>query len=230
MTRDLILVSHVDLLGILGLAFVDTVPLHTGGDPDVGVTEQETNLLESLVLGLGEEEVGNDGVGDVGDDEDHEVLPSEDLDKSAVERSTVKHETYVKTDGSNLTNDDVVEPIGSGGGSGTHSSEVHGEDLGLVNPRDRSERPSESPREAEERCDTGNTSTKVRITRLAELLADSGLPSETDGHEDRTDDEGLSSTELVDNEGDEDECSDDTPSSRETVDHKRSLTGETELG
>ena len=30
-------------------------------------------------LGLGEEEVRDDGVGDVGDDEDHEVLPSEFL-------------------------------------------------------------------------------------------------------------------------------------------------------
>jgi hypothetical protein len=137
--------------------------------------------------------------------------------------------TYVKTNGGDLTDDGVVEPVGSGGGGGSHSTKVHGEDLGLVNPRDGTERPTESPREAEEGSDTGNTGTEVGVTFLAELLADSGLPSETDGHEDRTDDQGLSSTKLVDDEGNEDESSDDTPSSRDTVDHEGGLTSETKL-
>jgi hypothetical protein len=84
-TRDLILVLKIGLLDILSLSVLDTVALHTGSDSDVGVTEQETNLLEGLVLGLGEEEVGDDGVGDVGDDKDHEVLPSENLMESVTE-------------------------------------------------------------------------------------------------------------------------------------------------
>jgi hypothetical protein len=137
--------------------------------------------------------------------------------------------THVETNGGDLTDNGVVEPIGSGGGGRSHGSKVHGEDLGLVNPRDGTERPSESPREAEEGSDTGNTGTEVGVTFLAELLADSRLPSETDGHEDRADDQGLSSTKLVDDEGNEDESSDDTPSSRDPVDHERSLTSETKL-
>ena len=55
--RDLVLVTNVDLLDILSLALVNTDSLHTRSNPDVGVTEQETNLLKGLVLGLREEEV-----------------------------------------------------------------------------------------------------------------------------------------------------------------------------
>jgi hypothetical protein len=167
--RD-VLVSDIDLFDVFSLSLVNTVSLHTRSDPDVGVAEQETDLLESLVLGLGEEEVGNDGVCNVGDDENHEVLPSE----------------FVETDRSDLTNDDVVKPIGSGRSGRSHSSKVHGENLRLVDPRDGTERPSESPREAEEGSDTSDTSAIVGVTRLAELFTDSGLPSETNCHEDRT--------------------------------------------
>jgi hypothetical protein len=110
--------TNVDLFDILSLALVNTDSLHTRGDPDIGITEQETDLLKGLVLGLGEEEVRDDGVRDVGDDKDHEVFPSKDFE----------------TDGGDLTDNDVVEPIGCGGGSGSHSSQVHGEDLGLVDP------------------------------------------------------------------------------------------------
>ena len=117
-TRDFVLVTNVNLLDILSLTLVNTDSLHTGGNPDVGVTEQETNLLEGLVLGLGEKEVRDDSVGDVGDDKDHEILPSEDIE----------------TKRGDLTNDDVVEPIGSGGNGRTHISQVHGEDFGLVDP------------------------------------------------------------------------------------------------
>jgi hypothetical protein len=178
MARDLVLVTNIDLFNILSLALVNTNSLHTRGDPNVGITEQETNFLEGLVLGLGEEEVRDDGVGDVGDDKDHEVFPSE----------------LVETDRGDLPNDNVVEPIRGGGYGGSHSSQVHGEDLGLVNPRDGTEGPTESPRETEERSDTGNTCAEVCVPGLTELFTDSGLPSETDGHEDRTDDERLPST------------------------------------
>lgn len=184
MTRDLVLVTNVDLLDILSLALVNTDSLHTGGDPDVGVTEQETDLLEGLVLGLGEEEVRDDGVRDVGDDKDHEVLPPEDIE----------------TNRGDLTDDDVVEPIGGGGNGRTHSPQVHGEDLGLVDPRNGAEGPTESPGETEEGSDTSNTSTEVRVARLAELLTDSCLPCETDGHQDGANDERLPSAELVDDE------------------------------
>jgi hypothetical protein len=47
--------------------------------------------------------------------------------------------TYIKTDRGDLTNDDVVEPIGSGRSGRSHSSKIHGENLGLVNPRDGTE-------------------------------------------------------------------------------------------
>jgi len=177
-------VTNVNLFNILSLSLVHTDSLHTGGDPDIGVTEQETDLLEGLVLGLGEEEVRDDGVGDVGDDKDHEILPSEDIE----------------TDRGDLTNDDVVEPIGSGGSGRTHSSQVHREDLGLVDPGNGTKGPTECPRETEERGDTGDTSPEVRVARSTELFTDSCLPCETDGHQDGADDERLPSTELVDNE------------------------------
>ena len=139
MTRDLVLVTNVDLFDILSLALVNTDSLHTRSDPDVGVTEQETNLLEGLVLGLGEEEVRDDGVGDVGDHKDHEVLPSEDLGRSANCQSGLKRDTYIKTERGDLTDDDIVEPIGSCRSGRSHSSKVHGEDFGLVDPRDGTE-------------------------------------------------------------------------------------------
>ena len=167
---DLVLVTVVCLLGIFSLGLDDTVLLSTWTDSDVGISEQETDLLESLVLGLWEEEVRDDGVGDVGDDEDHEVLPAENI----------------KTDRGDLTDDDVVEPVGSGRDGTSHSSKVHGEHLRLVDPRDGTEGPSESPREAEERSDTGNTGTKVAVAFLTELFTDRRLPTETGGHEDRT--------------------------------------------
>lgn len=183
-TRDLVLMTNVNLLDVLSLAIVHTGSLHTGGDPDVGVTEQETNLLEGLVLSLGEEEVRDDSVRDVGDDKDHEVLPSKNFE----------------TDRRDLADDDVVEPIGSGRSSGTHSSQVHGENLGLVDPRNGTKGPTEGPGETEERGDTGDSSPEVRVARSTELFTDCGLPSETNGHKDRTNDERLASTELVDDE------------------------------
>jgi len=183
-TRDLVLVTNVNLLDILSLAIMYTDSLHTGSHPDVGVTEQETNLLEGLVLGLGEEEVRDDSVRDVGDDKDHEVFPSKNF----------------KTDRRDLADDDVVEPIGSGRSSGTHSSQVHGENLGLVDPRNGTKGPTESPGETEERGDTGDSSPEVRVARSTELFTDCGLPSQTDGHKDRTDNKRLPSTELVDDE------------------------------
>lgn len=79
---DIVLVTVVCLLDIVSLGLDDAMVFHTRSDPDVGISEQETNLLEGLVLGLGEEEVRDDGVGDVGDDEYHEVFPAEDLRSS----------------------------------------------------------------------------------------------------------------------------------------------------
>lgn len=96
----------------------------TGISPDILVTEQKTNLFECLVLGLGEEEIRDDSVGSVGRDVDEEILPTE----------------LVETVGCNLTDDDIVEPIGSGGYGGSQGSLVHGEDFRLVDPRDRTER------------------------------------------------------------------------------------------
>lgn len=47
---------------------------------NVLVAEQPANLLESLVLRLWEEEVADDGVGQVGADVDNEVLPPDGLE------------------------------------------------------------------------------------------------------------------------------------------------------
>lgn len=53
------------------LAFVDT---------NVGVAKQQSDFFERLVLCLGEQKVGDDGVGGVRGDVDEKVFPSEFLD------------------------------------------------------------------------------------------------------------------------------------------------------
>ena len=44
---------------------------------DIGIAEQEPDLFECLVLGFGEKEVTDDGVGDTGADVDDEVFVTE---------------------------------------------------------------------------------------------------------------------------------------------------------
>ena len=83
------------------------------------MTRGLTNLLQCLALGLWEEEVGNDSVGDVGSDKDEKVFPSE-----------VTESVWC-----DLTDNDIVQPVCSCRGGGTERSLVHGEDFRLVNPR-----------------------------------------------------------------------------------------------
>lgn len=68
--------SHIGLLLLVGRGSVGGVP----GDSSSGrrsdhveVTKDGSQLLEGEALGLLEEEVGDDGVGDVGGDEDEEA-------------------------------------------------------------------------------------------------------------------------------------------------------------
>lgn len=86
----------------------------------------------------------------------------------------------------------MTHPVRSSGDGSTESSDVHGEDLGLVDPGDWevdqhisegrlaprtwTERPGERPREAEDSGDTGNTHAGVLIAWLGEGSVCSSLP------------------------------------------------------
>jgi hypothetical protein len=81
---------------------------------------QHTNLLECLALGLWEEQVRQDGITEVASHENEKESPSNSIEGERRD----------------LGDEDVVEPIAGGRSGSTKSSKVHGEDLGLVDPRD----------------------------------------------------------------------------------------------
>lgn len=95
-------------------------------------------------------------------------------------------------------------PIGRSAGRGTHGTQIHRENLGLIDPADRSIRHRERSREEEDAGDTRNSETAIALAR-SELAGDTGLPGEEPGHEDGSDDEWLTTSDTIDEEGDEDE-------------------------
>lgn len=77
-----------------------------------------TNLLEGLALCLWEEEVCQDSITKIASHKHKEESPADSVESVWCD----------------LGDEDVVEPITCGRGGCTESSEVHGEDLGLVDP------------------------------------------------------------------------------------------------
>ena len=113
-----------------------------------------------------------------------------------------------------------THPVRGGRNGGSVRSLIHGEDLGLVNPAylksdngscfnsrrvlfkvstaHWTERSTKGTRKQENRGQTSNSDPLVRVAWVFKLLRDSSLPSQEDGHEDRSDDERLSSSKSID--------------------------------
>jgi hypothetical protein len=68
----------------------------------------------------------------------------------------------------------------------------------LVDPTDRPEGSREGSAEQEDGGQSGDTDSLIAVGRVGELLSDRRLPSQEDGHQDRSDDQRLASSEAVD--------------------------------
>lgn len=111
-------------------------------------------------------------------------------------------------------------PVGRSAGRGTHGTQVHRENLGLIDPADRSIRHRERSRKEEDTGDARNSETTIALAR-SELAGDTGLPGEEPGHEDGSDDEWLTTSDTIDEEGDEDEGDHQGPDGLDRVDEQR---------
>ena len=118
--------------------------------------------------------------------------------------------------------------VGAGRDGGSHSSKGHREDLGLVDPRDGSVRPREDESEDKDGGDSGDSTGVGALLAVSEERSTSGLPGQADGHGDTTVDEGLASSDPVDDEGDEGEGLDDSGGSVDSRDEEHARSRESE--